>query len=172
MEGIRNGCLVTIKKLSATFVGSGAGLDKHQVMYITCIGLCYIISLCVLIVSSITNLSVSMGFLIWRYLVSSFCLYIQGNFRGYKCSCFSLIKHVPRTFYTHEFNTTCMHACKRLFRENLSKGLSTKVYTHENYPLYGTHTQKKIPQYSLGVSMMEAGWALKDCQKDSQSLFG
>ncbi len=35
MEGIRNGCLVTIKKLSATFVGSGGSLDKHQVEIVT-----------------------------------------------------------------------------------------------------------------------------------------
>ncbi len=55
---------------------------------------------------------------------------------------FADYKHVPRTlFYTHEFNTAaCMLAKRLLFHENenLSEGVSAKVYTHEIYPLYGT----------------------------------
>ena len=59
---------------------------------------------------------------------------IAGNFCGYKCSWFSLIKHVPRTFIP------IPHACKRLqLRKNLSKGLSAKAYTtkYTRYNYYG-----------------------------------
>ena len=31
MEGIKNGCLVTCKRLHATHQGSGSTLEKHQV---------------------------------------------------------------------------------------------------------------------------------------------
>ncbi len=61
MEGIRNGCLVTIKKLSATFVGSGGSLDKHQVEIVnTSISLvCY---LCAMYVCSRIKLISIYGF--------------------------------------------------------------------------------------------------------------
>ena len=56
---------------------------------------------------------------------------IAGNFRWYKCSWFTLIRHVPRTFIPT--NTVCMLAKAAIPR----KGLSAKVYTHEIYLLYG-----------------------------------
>ncbi len=53
---------------------------------------------------------------------------IAGIFRGYKCSWFSLIKHVSRTLYT--ISHACMHVCKRL--------LFCESSYHKVYPLYGT----------------------------------
>ncbi len=76
---------------------------------------------------------------------------IAGNFCGYKCSWFSLIKHVPRTFIP------IPHACKRLqLRKNLSKGLSAKAYTTK-YTRYmalsifwsNRHSKKKLSYSSL-----------------------
>ncbi len=59
---------------------------------------------------------------------------IVGIFQGYKCSWFLLIKHILRTFIP---TNLISHACMLLFRENLSKWLSAKVYTLKIYPLYG-----------------------------------
>ena len=62
---------------------------------------------------------------------------IAGNFRGYKRSCFLLIKHVLR-FIPTNLIPACMHVRKRLLFPKTSKGISAKVNTHEIYPLYGS----------------------------------
>ncbi len=67
---------------------------------------------------------------------------IAGNFRGYKCSWFSNI-------YIHEFNTACIHvlakgcySAKIKSAKTFLKLFPRKVYTHENYPLYGSSYKK------------------------------
>ena len=63
---------------------------------------------------------------------------IAGNFRGYKCSWFSLIKYVLRSFTPiNLIPHASMLASAIPQKLNLSKGLSAKCYTHEIYLLYG-----------------------------------
>ncbi len=66
--------------------------------------------------------------------------YIAGIFRGYKCSWFLRIRHEPQTFITANLilPASGVHACSKkalfhenLIRENLSKGISAKMYTLE-----------------------------------------
>ena len=62
---------------------------------------------------------------------------IAGIFQWYKMFVVFANHASTANIYTHEFLIS--HAAERLlFRENLSKGHSAKVYTLEIYPLYGT----------------------------------
>ncbi len=67
-------------------------------------------------------------------------------FVGIKCSWFLLIKHVLRTVIpTNLIPHACMLAKATIPRTlNPSKGLSAKVYTDENYPLYGKIFQENV----------------------------
>ncbi len=101
---------------------------------------------------------------------------IAGVFRGYKCwgykcSWFSRIRHVPRTFITTNLiSHACMHAAKRRYSTKVKtflKGISAKIYTLEIHPLSIRYTRgrprasgnKSTEVLTLGCWQTRYTWA-------------
>ena len=79
---------------------------------------------------------------------------IAGIFRGYKCSWFSQYFY-PRTYYR--------------MQENLSNGLSAKVYTLKIYPLYGGKSMHVCTLAALTLRLWRGHWRGGSSQMIDQS---
>ena len=80
MEGIRNGCLVTTKKLAATIQGSGSTVEKHQV-------------------------TVS---LLCHFRPHKICVYGVGTLRVFECTMRWSLSEALLALYIHPYNSVTL----------------------------------------------------------------